>query len=511
MDINGTRFHLIADERDWQTVTDTSPAGGAAAWDPVRKSMGLKPLVPVFPRGRRSLPLTPDVRRGAASDRFGTWYWIGQDQQTLFRAPAATTRAMVYWQQASESTPARSGSFIEQAPSPKRSNLAGLAVTTHHYLVVGILDPAGLLIFDLHAGGEPVRLEFPPESSFVPFDLAAAPDGGVWALDHAHRRLWGMDRYFRLIPLGEPVEIPPQPGSFSSSGMPEAGEPTLPIPQGLPLTAVNPVAIESLPNGGLLVLDSPVGPGESSRLFYYARGLVSGALLPPEMLVLPGLIETADEADETMVIRSIVGHDVAYQEEGGRLYVVERDGNQAVAYALKLPGQTGEQMNAAVEAIFLPMHYHGGRAIAAGAMPNGETAVFYDVTPFPDRDLSVRWLRLQPIDRPRYIRASQIETPILDGHQRGCVWHRLFLDACIPPQTEVRVLTRCGDDSDLLATQSYLPEPPPYLRSMGSEIAYWQGWPVEEGQSSPENIGNLGSPLSACYRPVSADLPAVQR
>ena len=64
------------------------------------------------------------------------------------------------------------GDFVplveEQPTTPLK--LSGLAITEDHYLVVGVTDPAGLLIFDLHTGQEPRQVLWPNGVAFAPFD-----------------------------------------------------------------------------------------------------------------------------------------------------------------------------------------------------------------------------------------------------------------------------------------------------------------------------------------------------
>jgi phage tail-like protein len=75
---------------------------------------------------------------------------------------------------------------------------------------------------------------------------------------------------------------------------------------------------------------------------------------------------------------------------------------------------------------------------------------------------------------------ATLETPLreprhaFDGGAPGCVWHRLMLDACLPPDTEVRVWSRAADDEDGLALTAWRAEPPLYRRSDGSELPYMQ-------------------------------------
>jgi len=62
-----------------------------------------------------------------------------------------------------------------------------------------VLRPAGLLIFDLHAGGPPRQVMFPSDVPFAPFDMSPMPGGGVWILDRAHQRYWALDRHFNVM------------------------------------------------------------------------------------------------------------------------------------------------------------------------------------------------------------------------------------------------------------------------------------------------------------------------
>jgi phage tail-like protein len=492
---------LIAGEEDWRAVADTSPPGGGAGeWDAALQSRGLQPKIPVFPRGRRSLPLETDMRRGAASDRFGTWYWIGNDRRTLFRAPSGTGRAVAFWEQAPDCAPEATGpgqelgGFASAAHPPQPALLSGLAVTDHHYLVVGSLEPAGLLLFDLHSGGEPLVLEIPAQAGFAPFDLAPAADGGVWVLDRDNRRLWGLDRYFRIRPHAAPLPGAPNPGGFQPED--EPGQPllppTAPAPQGLGLPDAVFTALEVLPDGSLLLLAEPDHFGGNSRLYHYRLSAQSGSLLPPAApLTLPGLSGIAADAGANAGRQPVRAYDMAFHLEWNLLIAAEQDGNQAIAYRLDLPSPGGPLLGASPQAIYLPMHYFGGRALAAGYTPGGKRSVFYDVTPNPGKDEAVRWMRLHEIDQPRYTRLAWLETPPFDSRERGCTWHRMFLDACIPPETQVLVETRANDDLGLLLTQAYQPEPAPYLRGRGPEIPYWEGWASSDPQAATTGTWEL--------------------
>lgn len=495
MDANGARFHLISGPEDWLSVADTSPLGDTGAWyAPERDRIGLKPQVRIFARGKQALPLAAEDRRGAACDRFGSWYWISNDRKCLYRSPAGTKQAVLYWDPrwVRDGRPGpppevrvrparRRETFVPQLPGATPGDLCGLAVTTHHYLVVGCLDPAGLLIFDLHSGGEPLRIGFPAGATVEPFDLAAAPDGGLWVLDRAHHRLWGLDRSFRLLPLAEALPSVPEPGSFQPDvpGAEPVGPPAAELPQGLELPDLGPSAVEALPDRSVLVLVRPAAAGGSSQLLHYRSGSAPGILVPPAApLPLPDLDDVTAEEEA----RPVVGHDMAFSPSDNLLYVVEQDGNQAIAYWLDLPQEPGKHLAATPQATYLPMHYFGGRALAYGVTGTGEPAIFYDVTPRMDQDRLVRWSRLHAIDEPRYTRLAWLEVgqPGLDSHQRGTTWHRLFLDACIPPEAEVQVWTRANDDPELLPFQAYRQEPPLYLRGRGAEIPYWE----ETGRSA---------------------------
>lgn len=489
MDSNGTRFHLLLGEPDWRRCREEGQPDGWVhlGWNGKRESVTLRPLLPLFPRGRRDAALEPDARRGAAADRFGNWYWIAQDRRRIFWMPHHARRPHVYWTQAPAACPAVEGDFGPRVPeTPVIAELAGLTVTEHHYLVVGDLSGHGLFVFDLHAGGEPMRLIFPRDVPFEPFDMAPAPGGGVWILDRVHRAYWGLDRRFRVVT--EPTLLrevePEQRFGFRPVGGGAVVVPSREFPEGFPLAVPDPIAIEALPDGDVLILDAaePAWPGtaRSSTLYRYR---LAEQVTPP--LALEDDIETVADGEDTVRTHlSVAGHDMAFvpgEPERGTLYVVERDGNQSIAFALDL--RPGALPPLAMKVAYLPMHVFGGRALVTW-----EGSPFYDVAGRePADDALGRWVRLQEIDQPRHDRTATLTTPPLDGRERDCVWHRLFVDGCIPLEASVQVWSRAHDDPALLESVPFAPEPTPYLRDRGAELPFYR--PFAGRDEPPEGTG----------------------
>lgn len=501
MDVNGTHFHLLYGKADWSKCQEENSSGGEGRleWDSQSEMLGLRPLQVLFPRGKRVAPLQPSARRGAAVDRFGNWYWIDNDRQRIFWKPSGSDRPHIYWTQTPSSRPTSPGEFHSHTEGPDIVQLGGLAVTEHHYLVVGNVSQGGLFLFDLHAGGEPLLLLFPdlpfsPAQRFEPFDMAPAPRGGVWVLDQTHRTYWGLDCQFRVVTkqaLLHEIE-PGEAFTFRPVGGTTVFRPGRQFPEGFLLAAQKPISIEALPDSSVLILDSPpeARPGDpssaASTLYHYHFGECL------HKIPLEDNVEVMMEGEGIVPKHlSLVGHDIAYTPEDKALYVVERDGNQTIAFTLDFAAVKP----LTVKREYLPMHSFGSRALVTW-----ENKVFYDVAGRdPTKDSTVRWVQLQVIDQPRYERTATLyvgfitpdETtgparmlPVFDGKERDCVWHRLFVDACIPPETNIEVWTRAGNDQKLLCGLPFMSEPHLYLRAAGAEIPYYQPFPKLEQRSS---------------------------
>lgn len=483
MDVNGTRFHLIKSERDWETCCQLPGGIGepAVTWDGRRGALTLHPVLSLFPRSPTDEPLPPTARRGAAVDQFGNWYWIAQDRRRLYWRPSGSDNSVVYWEQPeADGTGQAVGEFAPATPATADAALAGLAVTEDHYLVAGNVTEPGLLIFDLHAGGPPVALPFPDETTFTPFDITAADGGGLWVLDSVHRAYWGLDRAFRFV--AEPVLVtggePPPPDIFTPPGTGPTVPPAPAIVAGFPLSqTTRPVSIVGQADGSVLVLDSPPD-APFSTVHRYELSEHRGAY--PLDLELEVMVTGEGRRRQAL---PIVAHDMAYAAKSGTLYVVERDGNQAVAITL---AETPPEVT--VSRDYLPLHAAGGRALVAGT-----DGVFYDVAGnTPRNDDVVRWVEVQPVARPYYVRSATVllgqpdeemspeAAPVFDGKERGCVWHRFFLDGCLPAGSEVRVWTRAHDERDLLQSLPFHDEPALYLRGDGTELPFYDPYPEKE-------------------------------
>jgi phage tail-like protein len=508
VDANGTRYHLLLGEADWGACADrdrppgdrpaptlrdlwaADPASTALAWNPARAELTLRPNLYRFTPPASHQRLRPEDRRGAARDRYGNWYWIAPSGTEILVRSDGTSATSHFWSAgdglACPDTPGP-GEFgpVAPPPQPQALSLCGLAVTADHYLAVGVRatdsppEPAGLLVFDLHAGGPPRRFLWPAEVRFAPFDLAPRPGGGVWVLDRDHARYWATDRHFRALRDGQAdVPLPAPPDGFRPVAGPAPACRTEPgFPAGIdlfaasPLAARDPVAIEGLPDGTVLVLDRDPG-APFSRVFRYRFAEQLG---PPASLAAITGVLAADQADGF----TLTAHDFAFVPGDGapdsdRIDVADAAGEQAFAFRVA-DGGRGLVLTALAD--YLPMRLFGGKALVTAG---GD--VYYD---FADR-----WVPLAAQRRPRYADEAELYTPLglpgdlasppgspgprpaFDGRDPGCVWHRLLIDACLPPETELLVWSRAADDARDLARAGWRPEPAPYLRGDGSELPY---------------------------------------
>ncbi|HEY0069628.1 MAG TPA: phage tail protein [Chloroflexia bacterium] len=499
MDANNTRYHLLLTRNDWAACTDgdiplgkywhASPPGqtsASLAWDCERRELRLAPRLFEFTASSYDRKPQLQDRRGAGRDRFGNTYWIDETNRTILVNSAGSGRTTAFWSTSSAPSPEPTfGGFNLKEPTPSLAGaeLSGLAVTEDHYLVAGVLAPAGLLIFDLHAGGAPQQMVFPPEVPFAPFDIAPAPGGGVWVLDCKHLCYWALDRYFNVIANEQESVVLQAEGleTFQPTDGGELRRGQRRFPLGMtfedasPLDLDFPVAIEALPDGTVLILESPSAdapcfespPAEAARfsaIYRFRYGERQGEPVSTETML--ERVEPERRPDFRLL-----GHDFAFVPDRnekndpailGTLFVVGEDGNQVFTFTL-IERANGLELEALPD--YYPMRLFGGKGLLASGQE-----VFYD---FADR-----WLMLVEQRRPRYVTEGVLLTPLdedsprLDGREPGCVWHRLLIDGCIPPEADVTIWSRAADEIADLPHAAWQLEPRLYKRGDGSELPY---------------------------------------
>jgi phage tail-like protein len=477
MDSNQTRFHLVLGQSDWaRCTTDTgallfatnNQSQAPFYWNATRSEVTLGVRINVFHSSAGNQPPTLDARRGAAQDRFGNFFWIADSGTEILVTSVGSGVTTHFWSSSDECGQhcANAGGFAAgETEKQIILSFASLTITGEHYLVAGVVDPAGLVIFDLFRGGPPRRLVWPRAIPFAPFDMAAAPDGGVWILDRDNRRLWLLDRTFAVVRQNQDeIDLSAEPDIFTPVGKPPTVRPPATFPAGFsldsgsPLQFIDPIAMAALPDGSVLLLESD--PASDFSVLYRLRN----GSQPGNPVSLSGVLSLL-EPEEQANFR-LLGYDFAFipQEQtpiGLRkdtLYVVGQNGDQAWAFTVDY---STDQFTLTPIPEYYPMRLYGGRGLISG-----QTHVYYDS--------QSRWVPLIIQKRPRYVEEATLLTWVLDGKQPDCVWHKLMLDASIPPDTQVSIYSRAHNDPDFLQAQAWTEEPSPYLRGNGTEVLWTQ-------------------------------------
>lgn len=502
-DVNDTGFTLVLGRSDWheQFGVGTSPSEGEGdspanvVYVSEERCAALRSRIDRFPRRPGEPAFGPDDRTSVARDRYGSWYWIDpRDPTRILVRNAGDGLVESFWSSEDPgekgadrpSSGSKTASFepVDGSSMAVSQPLGGLTITTDHRLVVGARSPNQLLLFDLHAGGPPARISWFGGEEFAPLDAAPRVDGGVYLLDRpsdSDVRLWVLDRTFR--PVG-----PPGPESSNDVFRPadgdgaEGGEGSSASVEPISLPAdLRPQRLLTLPDDTILILSvsADEGEGYDSTIYRYrVFDTETGAPIPMGSADLDALVQPEGEEEEARWTRWRA-HDIAFvpgtpsatESIRGRLYVVGADGNQA--YALSLVGDA-DGITADLVPEYVPLRHFSGKGLV-----EAEGQVYYDK--------GERWLPLTAQRRPRYVDRGRVQSAPFDSEVAACTWHRLFLDACIPADTTVRVESRASDHIDQLPDQPWQPEPELYRRDTGAEIPYYEPFPSSE--NGPDRRG----------------------
>lgn len=493
MDANNTKYHLIYGERDWLPLL-VEQNSVDMWWDSEKKSVSLAPIVQQLDELGQSELLNEDLRRGAAYDHYGNVYWINEAENEIIYHPATTPLELgSFWNvdllEGLRPAPVDSqhGDFksisISQSDSQGNSTpkpkLKGLTVTSHEYLVVGTTEPAGLLVFDLHAGGPPTWLCWPKQITFSPFDISCAPDGGLWVLDRdfvsGESRVWHLDKNFRVLDCsGESVDLLSvfshdfftSPEEMSDSEIVDDDGVArrrflsgLSINVGGSVLAEVPVAIEALSANRFVLLNTSLSD-ESSAIHYFVDSAlvdsvnldesVIGGLLGEPTLFAHDFTFVPSSSDDA---RSVVGS----------LYVAVTHAKQSYKFSLHA---SESALTLVLQPVLLPMRAYSGK----GLITSGSKA-FYD--------FDNRWLPLAEQPRQTFQSEAVISGIIKDGEEPDCVWHRIIIDACIPAGTSVVFESRCSNSEETLSEAAWQVEPQVHLRAEGAELPFYDPYDSE--------------------------------
>jgi phage tail-like protein len=485
MDANGTRFHLLLGREDWgRCMTDSgesltshwnaSPPRETRAlfdWDAVRGEITLRAELFQFPSLKQEVgsppntrgltPAAPEDRRGADCDRFGNWYWIDESRTRILVRSIGSDQISVFWpQEVIDWEVRKSGEFSASEPAipGKLPILSGLAVTEQHYLVAGLIKPAGFVYFDLSEPSAVIR-RLGANVPFEPFDISKRVGGGCWILDRVHRALWEIDRHFEVVGAAESMRIPERPeGEFHTEGRGSVCERPSPqspaVAAAILLKALDPVSVVALPDGAVIVVDSGGDAGMAQAWLYLSRSIVGK---PASTRSLLPLLPEADRA-----IFTLKAHDAAIlpgtKSAPPRLFIASGEGNQVFAFDIQC-----DQFTVSLRPVheYFPMRLFGGKGLVTST-----GKIYYD--------FEERWVPLVPQRRPRFLSQARLFTPVelFDSGEHDCVWHRLMLDGCISSECSVEIWSRAHNDPAKLRVGGWQREPRLYPRATGSELPF---------------------------------------
>lgn len=389
MDANGQRFWLRADEDHWDLAGSDS-----AEFDPKRRRLRLASRARAFSSSPPPPAMATIRRLRQTRDAFGTRaYWDAEAHAILTDGAVDRKGALL---------PPEPIRVFPPSQTPVDFAFAQDGIL---YVALEILDSPNprheILLID-RRGRFPATAVAAPE--FTPSRLASHPDGGVWMLDRERRQL----AHLQGTPLSARAAMPYRETTFR----PELENPFPPRLMGATQPRLLPeettIALACSPMGRLALL-TWMGTD-------YAQIHVTDAAhrwLAPRRLARGGL-----------------PFDLTWMDED-RIAAMTDWLSEALIFT---PDQAGPSIEPLGD--YFPLRNHDGAPFVHGI----QTPVHYPVTVSPGtRPLH----RLSLTERAAF---GEIRARMIDSRQRGTLWHRLYVEAVIPPDCSFVIALGATDD-----------------------------------------------------------------
>lgn len=386
MDANGLRFWMLADAHHWAIWGDPPPLEYDREHRVLRlASQGSLPTLP-----ESSLPaaeteaLARLQRVPGARDSYATWSFWDPPTRTIMAAGASPGSVPIY------------AAPIDETPTDQALGYDGVL-----YIAIG----GRIVLQDRRGRWNAASVQV---ADFTPWRLSPDPAGGVWVLDRTHNTLGRL----------EGLPLPDRPPIL---GEEESFEPCEENPDPPRLTRVT---VDTWPAEERTVALACSPQGRAAVLTWDAEGNARLYRLTPEDTFGP----------PTLLMGARYPYSLTWVSDQRAAVLAGILPREALVYDMGLAGENAQPVGD-----FYPLRDHDGGPFLHGV----------DLPPHYPTTGKQSSAPLYPLSLPTYARigtASNRDVTFIDSGSAQTVWHRLYLEAAIPPNCGIKVYLAATND-----------------------------------------------------------------
>ncbi|MBX3081430.1 MAG: phage tail protein [Anaerolineae bacterium] len=410
MDANGLRFWLLAEKEAWRLDEN-------AYFDPDSRRLQLRATPADFdpPPEHNSAAATSRLDFiPAALDAFGTWAFFDPVKHAIMAAGAFDEAFRKYGSRPGDELLKQPVGLLPVPIDQKVTDLA-MGFDSVLYMAIG----GRVVMLDRRERWRPVMLG---ETDFSAWRLAAAPDGGVWVLDREHRKLGRVTG----MPLPQRPYRPYSPDNIRPCEE-NPNPPTLTVIDGAALPATEILAGIACSLAGRLALLSWINVPDAgteleqrnARIRLYHEALEQfGDPLTLEKARFPYSFAWVNDSMIAVLLTTLETEAQVYNLDDlpSNVTLVRPVGN------------------------FYPLHEHNGQPFLKGVTLPPHYMLEQGAGTAPLHHLSLpSYAEQGTANNERSPDNSDAFGKVIDSEDPQTVWHRLYIEAVIPPHCGIRV------------------------------------------------------------------------